>query len=57
MEMYLGWLKAAGIQDGDAQCMMGDLYWDCFSELSEAGRIKEPNAPVRDSRKEDDENQ
>ena len=42
MEMYLGWLKAAGIQDGDAQCMMSDLYWDCFSELAAAGRICEP---------------
>lgn len=34
MEMYLGWLIAAGISDTDAQCMMGDLYWDCCTEMA-----------------------
>jgi hypothetical protein len=34
MESYLGWLKAVGISDIDAKCMMSDLYWDCAQELA-----------------------
>lgn len=34
--MYLGWLKELGMEDADAQCMMSDLYWDCFNELEAA---------------------
>lgn len=44
MEMYLGWLKALGMTDVDAQCMMSDLYWDCFNELEAAARILPANA-------------
>jgi hypothetical protein len=33
MEFYLGWLVALGMTEADAQCMMGDLYWDCHTEL------------------------
>lgn len=44
MEMYLGWLKALGMTNTDAQSMMSDLYWDCFNELDAANRILHANA-------------
>ncbi len=40
MEYYLGQLKVLGMSDADAQCMMGDLYWDCYAELRAVGKIK-----------------
>ena len=42
IERYLGQLKALGMRVDDAQCMMSDLYWDCYLELSLMG----PLAPV-----------
>lgn len=41
MEMYLGWLKALGMTNADAQCMMSDLYWDCYNELIASGVVRE----------------
>lgn len=40
-EYYIGLLKRLGMPDGDAQCLLSDMYWDCFTELSAAGRINE----------------
>jgi len=33
-ESYLGWLKALKMSDADAQCLIGDIYWDCHTELT-----------------------
>ena len=40
MKMYLGWLKELGMEDADAQCMMSDLYWDCFNELEASNKTR-----------------
>jgi hypothetical protein len=42
MEMYLGWLLALGMVKVDAQCMMMDLYWDCYEELRANGHLRNP---------------
>lgn len=33
MESYILKLLSMGMDDADAQCMMADLYWDCYEEL------------------------
>jgi hypothetical protein len=40
--MYLGWLLALGMVKVDAQCMMMDLYWDCYEELRANGHLRNP---------------
>lgn len=30
-----------GMHEIDAQCMINDLYWDCYHELLKAGAIKD----------------
>lgn len=33
MKFYLKRLIDLGMPESEAQCMMSDLYWDCFLEL------------------------
>ena len=41
MEFYIHRLLEMGMDDVDVQCMMGDLYWDCYSELIANGKAHE----------------
>ena len=43
-EFYLKELvERYGMSEGDARCMIQDLYWDCYSELDAGGFIVELN--------------
>jgi|LakMenEpi03Aug12_release.lakeMendotaPanAssembly.Ray.scaffolds.fasta_scaffold5166447_1 hypothetical protein len=40
MEFYMDMLEDLGMNKIDIDCMMSDLYWDCYEELHAAGKIK-----------------
>jgi hypothetical protein len=40
-EFYVKEAMSFGMSEVDAQCMINDLYWDCYSELKQSGAIKE----------------
>jgi hypothetical protein len=35
---YLGCLRALGMCKIEAECVINDLYWDCYMELAASGR-------------------
>ena len=38
-EEYLETLVGLGMSEGDAQCLVSDLYWACYDELEANGLI------------------
>jgi len=39
-ESIIRTLEGLGMHENDVQCLVSDMYWDCFTELHEAKMIK-----------------